>query len=112
MKRFVLIATGYGSSQPISSRHPWIGSISLKDCMVDPGYALAHGHEITAEGIRELPMDEHALTGYMVIEAEDLAEAQEITRKAPLMTGMRVYEVISMYARFENHDCNNFPGIT
>jgi hypothetical protein len=96
MKKFVLIATGFGEFTPEFRQASMDWFNSLKDRMVEPGYALGHGHEITAEGIRELAMDENALTGYMVIEAEDLAEAQELARKAPLITGIRVYEAMSM----------------
>jgi hypothetical protein len=57
---------------------------------------LASGEEITADGSRDLPMDLEAITGYIVIQVENLQEAEKIAQKCPSITSIRVYEIRSM----------------
>ena len=96
MKKFVFMHFGYEPPTPeiMEAWNKWFAS--LGDRIVDPGSPLGHGHEITHEGTRELNMDENALTGYTVIQAESMAEAEKLAQDCPIITSMRVYEAMSM----------------
>ncbi len=65
---------------------------SIEDKIVDQ-VGLRNGKEVTENGVAELPMDKDAITGYLVINAENMDEALEIARRGPKITGTRVYEL-------------------
>ena len=52
--------------------------------------------EIGHDGVKDLPMDLEAASGYNIIEAESLAEAEKIAANCPIITSIRVYEIMSM----------------
>ncbi|MAE66049.1 MAG: hypothetical protein CMJ18_17390 [Phycisphaeraceae bacterium] len=71
----------------------WFDSIA--DRQVDRG-GFSGGREISKDGTRDLPWDMDAITGYNVIEAEDLDEAERIAQTNPFIASVRVYEIRSM----------------
>jgi len=50
---------------------------------------------VTKKGIAELPMDKDAITGYVVIKAENMNEAIKIAQMCPMITSIKVFEVRS-----------------
>ena len=50
--------------------------------------------EISKDGVRPLEMDGEAITGYSVIEAENLESAQDIAARNPFVKAIRVYEIV------------------
>lgn len=71
----------------------WFASIA--DCQVEQG-GFAGGRDISAAGSRDLPWDRDAITGYNIIEAEDLDAAEAIASSNPFISSIRVYELRSM----------------
>lgn len=72
----------------------WFASIG--DTMVDSGNPLGYGREITREGTNELSLDKAAITGYSIINAENMDEAEKIANECPVITSVRVFEAMSM----------------
>jgi hypothetical protein len=68
----------------------WFSSIA--DKQVERAH-LPGGREISHAGTTDLPFGEDSLTGYTVIQAEDLDEAAKIAAKCPIVVSTRVYEV-------------------
>ena len=68
---------------------------SIADQQVDQG-GFSGGREISKEGTRDLPWDMDSITGYNIIEAEDLNAAQKIAEGNPFIASIRVYEIRSM----------------
>jgi hypothetical protein len=64
--------------------------------MVDSGGPSGAGREITRAGTTDLALDLDAFTGYVIINAADLDEATAIAETCPIVTGIRVYETMSM----------------
>ncbi len=54
------------------------------------------GREISKSGTRDLPWGMESITGYNIIEAEDLDAAEEIAQSNPYIASVRVYEIRSM----------------
>ncbi len=52
------------------------------------------GHEIDAQGARDLPMDTSAITGFLTIEAGSFDEAKQIAATNPFITAIRIYELM------------------
>ena len=94
MKKFVLLTIGFTQPTPeiMESWMQWFKSI--EDNIVDQ-IGLRNGIEVTKNGITELPMDKDAITGYLVINAENTDEAIKIAQSCPMITSTRVYEVLS-----------------
>ncbi len=92
MKRFMLLHIGFEPPTPeiMEAWKQWFASIA--DCQVEQG-GFAGGRELSAGGSRELPWDREALTGYNIIEAEDLDAAEAIASRNPFVTAIRVYEL-------------------
>ena len=96
MKKFVFLAVGYETptKEIMDSWMKWFDEI--KEHIVDSGNPFGPGKEITASGIKELPHDKEAITGYTIINAESMEEAVKIAKTCPIITGIRVYEAMSM----------------
>ena len=94
MKKFVLITIGFTQPTPeiMESWMQWFKSIEDK---ITDQIGLSDGKEVTKNGVRELPMDKDAITGYLVINAENIDEALKIAQSCPMITSTKVYEVRS-----------------
>ena len=64
--------------------------------MVDSGSPFGLGREITHTGTKELSLDKGAITGYCIINADNIDEAEKIAKDCPIITSVRVYETMSM----------------
>jgi hypothetical protein len=94
MKKFLLLTIGFvpPTAEIMADWNKWFASIG--DAIVEH-HGLASGIEITAGGSRDLPLDLEAITGAMVIQAENLGQAEKIAQECPSITSIRVYEIRS-----------------
>jgi len=96
MKKFMLLHCGYEepTKEVMDAWGGWFASIA--DKTADIGSPLGPGIEITRNGTASLPMSADAITGYTIITAKDIDEAETIARGCPIVTSIRVYEARSM----------------
>jgi hypothetical protein len=96
MKKFAFLHYGYETPTPaiMDAWGKWFASFG--DRTVDNVGPFGPGREITPTGTKELPRDLAAITGFTIIHAENLDEAEEIAQACPSITSIRVYEVLSM----------------
>ena len=96
MKKFVFFHYGFETpTQEIQEAWgKWFASIS--DKIVDSGSPLGPGREISRSGTKELPLGKESLTGYCIINADNLDAAEKIAQGCPIITSIRVYEAMSM----------------
>jgi hypothetical protein len=84
----------YGFEKPTADEmnawKKWFEAIAGKQ--VDRA-GLAGGREISRAGTKELPFAKDSLTGYTVIEAESLDDAEKVARECPIVASTRVYEI-------------------
>ena len=92
MASFLILHQGFEPPTPeqMAGWNAWFESIA--DKQVDRG-GLAGGREITAAGTTELPFGKDSITGYTVIEAEDLEAAAKVAEACPIVGSTRVYEI-------------------
>lgn len=97
MKKFVFIHYGFEMPTPeiMDAWGKWFASIG--DKIVDPGSPLGPGKEISRSGTKDLPMGTESVTGYVVINAENMEEAEKIARSCPIITSVRVYEAMTQH---------------
>jgi hypothetical protein len=94
MKRFMILHFGFETPTPeiMEAWGKWFESIA--DRQVDQG-GFGGGREVSKGGIKELPWDMESITGYNIIEAEDLDTAVRIAQDNPFVASVRVYEIRS-----------------
>ena len=71
----------------------WFASIA--DSVVDNGGHFSVGREISKDGVKTLPMEMSSISGYTIIRASTLDEAEHIAKDNPFISSIRVYEIIS-----------------
>jgi len=96
MKKFIIFHYGFETPTPeiMGAWSKWFESIGER--IVDPGSPLGDGKEITKSGTKELPLGKESLTGYTVIRAESMDEAEKIAKDCPMISSIRIYEAKSM----------------
>lgn len=92
MKKFMLLHVGFEKPTPeiMSAWMAWFESIS--DKQVSQGGFMA-GLEISKEGSKELSWGLDSLTGYNIIEAENMAQAEKIAQSCPFISSVQIYEL-------------------
>ena len=95
MKKFMFLHFGFEQPTPeiMEKWKQWFASIA--DRQIDQGGFMG-GREVSPEGAAELPWGPDCITGYNIIEAEDLDAAEAIARENPFISSIRVYEIRSM----------------
>ncbi len=93
MKRFMLLHIGFErpTQEIMAAWGTWLASVA--DQAVEHGGFHSGAREISHDGTRDLPMDRDAITGYSIIHAENLDDAERIARSNPLIASIRVYEI-------------------
>ena len=94
MKQYVIMTIGFTepTEEIMTAWKHWFKSIEKN--IVDQ-VGLRNGKEVTPSGgPDDLPLDESAITGYLIINAKDDAEAELIAQSCPMVTSTRVYEVM------------------
>ncbi len=66
---------------------------SIADKTVDAGH-LPGGRELSDAGTKELPLAKDSITGYTVVNAESLDDAEKIAKECPYIASTRVYEIM------------------
>lgn len=95
MKRFMMLHFGFEKPTPeiMDAWKKW--SESIADRQIDQG-GFSGGREISTAGTKDLPWDMESITGYNIIEAEDLDAAEKIAQNNPFIASIRIYEIRSM----------------
>jgi hypothetical protein len=87
----------FGFEQPtpeiMEAWKAWFTSIA--DKQVEQG-GFAGGREISKDGTQDLPWGADSITGYNIIEAESLDEAEELAKSNPFIASIRIYEMRQM----------------
>ena len=68
---------------------------SMKDNIIDMGGHLRGGREISKAGTKDLPLGLESITGFTIVSAGSLEDAENMARSNPFTSSIRVYEVMS-----------------
>ena len=93
MKRFMLLHFGFEQPTPeiMLAWGKWFESVA--DKTADPGGHFSGAREISPGGTKDLPLGMDSITGYTIINAESLDEAEKIAQDNPFIASIRVYEI-------------------
>ena len=94
MKRFMLLHFGFETPTPeiMAAWNKWFESVA--DQTVEHG-GLRDGREISHSGTKDLPMGMDSITGYSIINADSLDDAERIAQGNPFIASIRVYEIMT-----------------
>ncbi|MCH8158467.1 MAG: hypothetical protein IIA08_01215 [Proteobacteria bacterium] len=96
MKKYMLLHFGFEKPTPeiMAAWGSWFESIADKS--VENGGFHGGAREISHSGTEDLPMGMESITGYSIINAESLDEAEKIAQGNPFIASIRVYEIMTM----------------
>jgi hypothetical protein len=95
VKKYVLLHYGFEKPTPeiMAAWGKWFEA--TRDRIIDMGGHFSRGREISKAGTRDLPLAPDSITGFTVVSAESLDDAETIAQSNPFISSIRVYEVMS-----------------
>ncbi len=95
MKKFVLLHYGFVKPTPeiMAAWGKWFES--MKDRIIDMGGHFSGGREISKAGTKDLPLGLESITGFTIVSADSIDDAEKIAQSNPYISSIRVYEVMS-----------------
>lgn len=97
MKKFVVLTYGFTPPTEDVQRAWGAWFTAAGPYLVDPGSPFGRGVELTNTGRSELTLDSPSpLVGYCILNAESLAEAEQLVGTMPIIDSVRIYEAHSM----------------
>jgi hypothetical protein len=66
---------------------------SVADKSVEHG-GFSSAREISQSGTRDLPMGMESITGYSIVNAESIDDAEKIAQGNPFIASIRIYEIM------------------
>jgi hypothetical protein len=97
VKKFVFLYYGAWERKPelMQGWQDWFTRVG--DRFVDSGNPLGAAREITSNGSRALNGDAGSpLTGYSIVSADSMEDAERLLEGLPIMDSVRIYEAMSM----------------
>jgi hypothetical protein len=93
LKGFMLLHFGFEKPTPeiMAAWSKW--SEAIADKTVEHGGFHGAAREISHSGTKDLPMGMESITGYSIIKAESIDDAEEIAQENSFIAGIRVYEI-------------------
>lgn len=90
----MLLHFGFEKPKPeiMEAWRKWFQSVA--DKTVDNGGFHGGAREISKSGTRDLPMGMDSITGFSIINADSLEEAEKIAAENPYIASIRVYEIM------------------
>jgi hypothetical protein len=95
MKQFMFLHLGFEKPTPeiMTAWQTWFATIA--EVQIGQG-GFKGGKEITKAGTKDLAWDLDSITGYNIIEAEDMAAAEQLAQSNPFISSIRIYELQTM----------------
>ena len=93
MKKYMYLHYGFENPMPeiMQAWGAWFESVA--DKTVDGGSHFSGGREISRDGTKDLPLGADSITGYTILSAESLDEAEKLAQANPFIASIRVYEM-------------------
>ena len=96
MKKFMYLYVGWGEPTPEVKKAwgDWFAAVGSR--FVDSGNPFGQGREVTKAGKSDLPLKATSITGYSIINAESIDEAEKLLEGCPIGHSVRIYEAATM----------------
>ena len=96
MKKYMFLNYGFEEPTPevVQAWMAWFAGVG--DRMVDSGNPFSAGREVTGSGGRDLPREADSITGYCIVNAQSIDDAEKLLEGCPIIHSVRIYEAASM----------------
>ncbi|MGI9648193.1 MAG: hypothetical protein ACR2OI_06705 [Acidimicrobiia bacterium] len=96
MSKFVFLYYGHGeqNQETMDAWMGWFGSIS--EHLVDSGNPFGPGREVTPTETNDLNGEASPISGYTIVNADSMDDAEKLLAGCPITDSVRVYEAIPM----------------
>ena len=93
MKKFVFLSHSYEvpTKEVQEAWGKWFAAI--QNSIVDMGSPFKAGKEVTSTQSKTLSPEMHPATGYCILQAENMDEAEKLLEGCPIGSSMRIYEL-------------------
>ena len=95
MNKYMLLHFGFEPPSPeiMEAWGKWFQSIA--DSTVENGGFHGAAREISHAGVEDLRMGPESITGYSIIRAESIDDAEKLAQGNPFIKSIRIYEIVS-----------------
>lgn len=92
MSKYMMLHCGFEQPTPeiMEAWGKWFQSVA--DSTVEHGGFMG-GREINRDGTSDLPWDMDSITGYSIVNAESMDEAEKLAEGNPFIASIRIYEI-------------------
>lgn len=96
MKKFVYLYLGWGDPTPEVRKAwgDWFAAVGPR--FVDSGNPFGQGRQVTPNGSSALTGESGEITGYSIVNAESIDEAEKLLDGCPIADGVQIYEAATM----------------
>ena len=96
MKKFLMLTYGYVEPTPeiMAAWMAWFAKVG--DRIVDSGNPLGNCLEVSKTGTRQLSPAQGAATGYSILSAVSMEDAERLLEGCPIIESVRLYEAMPM----------------
>lgn len=96
MKKFVFLFYGYAepTEEVRAAWRDWFERVGAG--FVDTGNPFGAGREITTGGARDLDSESSPISGYTIVQAASLTDAEKLLDGLPIVDSVRIYEALPM----------------
>ena len=96
MKKFMYLYVGWGEPTPEVKKAwgDWFAAVGPR--FVDSGNPFSGGRQVTKTGSSDLTVEPGTITGYSIINAESIDEAQKLLAGCPISESVQIYEAATM----------------
>lgn len=94
MKRFMLLHFGFEKPTPeiMGEWGKWFEATASQTS--DKGGFHGAAREVSHDGTKDLPMGTDSITGFSIINADSIEEAEKIAADNPFIASIRIYEIM------------------
>ena len=94
MNKYMMLHVGFEKPTPeiMEAWGKWFQSVA--DDSVEHG-GLMNGRELSKNGTKDLDWNMESITGYSIVNAESMEDAEKIASTNPFIASIRIYEIRS-----------------
>jgi hypothetical protein len=97
MSKFVFLYKGHWPEPTPEVTEAWSSWFAeIGESIVDSGNPFGAGREVSHGQSTEVPPGAQSITGYTIVNADNMDEAEKLLANCPIVTSVLVYEAMAM----------------
>jgi hypothetical protein len=97
MSKFMFLYKGLWPDPTPEMTSAWTSWFTeIGESIVDSGNPFGPGREVSESQSSDLPLGPQSITGYTIVNADNIDEAEKLLANCPIITSVLVYEALPM----------------